>query len=138
MEAKSRLSTPIIIVFHPLFEILQILSPIVVGISSIEVAVFVSTDDSIEVGEIARIAEDGHSDDKEKEDTDEPGDELAGQGFVGVTFVKVGQGFTHEEIEKRQDRKEVAEADGEVAGNAYVAIEQDKEQSEILCDFALE
>lgn len=116
---------------------LQILAPVIIGISSVQVAVFVSADDSIEVGEIARIAENRDRDDKKEEDSDEPGDELAGERFVRVTFVEVGQGFTHEEIEKRQDRKEVTEADGEVAGDAYVAVEQDKEQSEIFRNMAL-
>lgn len=110
----------------------QILTPVIVRISGIEIAVFVTTNGLIEIRQVTRIAEEycGHTD--KEHDTEEHGNQFSGNPFFFVAFVEISEGLANHHVEKREDWEEVAKADVEISGDADIAIEEDKEYRQIL------
>lgn len=55
-----------------------------------------------------------------------------------VPMIEIGRGFGGEKVEERENRKEVAEADIEIAGDADEGVEENEEYREILGGTVLE
>lgn len=127
-----------IVVVDPFLEIFQILAPVIVGVSNIAIPGRVSSGCDVEVREIARIGKCWDSYNNEEDDADEDAEEMMCGWFAFMAFVKAGQCYTNEEIEKGENRKEVSKSDGEIAGDADVAVKENKENGEVFCDMVLE
>lgn len=116
------------------FQVFQILAPIVVGIGGIEVALEVTAGDRIEIGEVVRVGEEWGGCHDEEKNTEDYSDQLVSDGLSRMALVEVGQGLADEEVEEWKDREEVTESDVQVAGDADVAVKQDEKNREILSD----
>lgn len=111
------------------------MSPIVIRIGSDHVAILVSASQGIVVREIAWIDRERDKNEKGKEKSHERAKEYAGSSHV--PSVEIRECFSNEEVEKRENWKEVAESDIEVTGNADVGVEHDEKESEVLSDVFL-
>lgn len=106
--------------FHPF----HILTPIIIGVGDIFESVF-RADRFVEVREIIRMGHEGNRDDPEREPETDDGIDAVSQLFFRreMLFImqssldELRQGFRDEEIEEKNDREEVAEADVEISGN---------------------
>lgn len=128
--------TTAIVVFDEVAEVFQILSPIVIGIGCDHIAVFGTAGEHVVVGEIAWI--DGErSDEEQTEEECGKWSEDISEVFL-VPMVEIGRGFGGEKVEERENRKEVAETDIEIAGDADEGIKENEEYREILGGAVLE
>lgn len=114
------------------------MTPVVIGVSGIQITFGMAAGCRIEVREVAWIRKKGGDNNDEHENADEASYHLSSRWFFGVAFVKVSQGFSDEHVEKRQNGKEVTEANIEVAGDADVAVKEDEEGTEVLGDAILQ
>lgn len=128
--------TTAIVVLDEVAEVLQILSPIVIGIGRDHIAVFGAACEHIVVGEIARINGERSDEEQAEEECSEWAEDIS-EVFL-VPMIKIGRGFGGEKVEERENRKEVAEADIEIAGDADEGVEEDEEYREILGGTVLE
>lgn len=95
------------------------------------IAVLVSSSYGVEIRKVARVGEERNSHDREEDDSIDDSNQLMSMRLFSVAFVEVSQGFSNEQIEKGENRKEVAKSDGEVARDAHVAIKQYEKDSDI-------
>ncbi len=100
------------------------------------VAIRVATSDGIEVREIIWIGQDWNRDNRKGETANDEPKDCLGWSFGAVEDIK--ECFGDEHIENRQHRKEVTETDVHVPGDTDIAIKENKENTEVLCNAVLE
>ena len=125
-----------IVIFDEVAEVLQILSPVVIGIGRDHIAVFGAACEHIVVGEIARINGERSDEEQAEEECSEWAEDIS-EVFL-VPMIEIGRGFGGEKVEERENRKEVAETDIEIAGDADEGVEENEEYREILGGTVLE
>lgn len=128
--------TAAIVVCDEVAEVFQILSPIVIGIGCDHIAVFGTAGEHVVVGEIAWIDGERSDEEQTEEECGERSEDIS-EVFL-VPMVEIGRGFGGEKVEERENRKEVAETDIEIAGDADEGIKENEEYREILSGAVLE
>ena len=123
-----------VVSLHKFFEILEILTPVIVGVSDIVIAHAVATPRGVKVREVTRERYHWDGDDREHDEAEEKREKFPGDGIILVASIEVSERECHQEVQKGKYREEVTESDREVPGNADVSIKQDKEYREILHD----
>lgn len=123
-----------VVSLHKFFEILEILTPVIVGVSDIVIAHAVATPRGVKVREVTRERYHWDGDDREHDEAEEKREKFPGDGIILVASIEVSERECHQEVQKGKYREKVTETDSEVPGNADVSIKQDKEYREILHD----
>lgn len=121
-----------IVIVDKTAETLQILTPVVVGVRHILVAILVSAADGVEVGEVARVRDDRDGNDRESSTGEEDAKRSVCRRLFALAFQDVEDRLGYEHIDEGEDREEVAVADVQVTGDADVAVEEDEEHHHVL------
>ncbi len=87
----------------------------------------VTASSNVEVGEIARVGDDRDGDDRKHDESKYDTEELVRDWLTLVAFVEVCEGERYQEVEEGEYGEEMAETDGEIAGDTNVGIEENKE-----------
>lgn len=110
----------------------EILTPVVIGISDVLVTIAVAACYGVEVRKVAWVGKYGDSDDDSGNYSTNNLEEVFGVRSTFGALEEVKSSFGYEYIEKGKDREEVTETDIEIAGDADIAVEHDKEKHESL------
>lgn len=123
-------------VFDEAAEMFQVLSPVIVGVGRDHVAVPMPTGEHVVVGEVTWIyGKRGDEEEAEKQSSEWTKDIPE---FFLVPVIEIGCGFGSEEIQERENRKEVTKTDIQVSGDADEGIEENKEYRKVLGGSILE
>lgn len=124
----------LVVIIYKTTEATEVLSPIIVRVSYILVAVFMSTTNDIEVREIARVGPDRDGDNRKGRTSEKDTKHPMGRRVFMLALQHIEDSLGNEDIEEGKNRKEVAVTDIEIAGDTDIAIEEDKEDHQVLCD----